>query len=240
MIRLLTQITQTDTVLSGYLNGYYGAYGAEQSFLQFYGDEHGNQLAVMDGTATVCWKEINREELLLFLFSQPNVRTVRTDAKTGVALAEFWGTEAVIRPVMKCEIAACAEGVTDSPSPRILYPFLVNIFPEMPSFEPWYLDVSHRLRHGFCHICAAKSGEEVISSAMTVAEWTNGAMIGAVATHEGHRSKGLAARCVTNLTAELQAAGKTVYISPKTEKAKRLYERLRFSVCDELAIVERK
>ena len=74
-----------------------------------------------------------------------------------------------------------------------------------------------------------------VASAMTVAEWQGGAVIGAVATDPKHRGNGYASRCVTALTRQLQQQNKQVYICPKNEYAKRLYERLGFTECDEIA-----
>ena len=237
MIRQMDGVTPTDDFLCGYLRGYQNAYGIAQPFLQFYADEHGGQMAIMDGVATVLWHE-DVEELQWFLSARADVHTIRCAATLAETLTRMgWKTQ--VRPVMRCESALVHEEDTVMPSIRELYPFLACVFAEMPPFDEWYVDVSHRVRHGCCRICAVENDGVVVASAMTVAEWENGAIIGAVATHYKYRRRGYAARCVTNLTAELQQEGKTVYICPKNDAAQRLCERLGFVCCDTVALLER-
>lgn len=238
MIKQIECINPTDSILGGYVQGYANAYGTEQSFLQFYADENGGQLALMDGVATVDWHD-ETEELVWFLSARADVHTVRCAPFLAMRLSSC-GWEAVYRPVMRCDTLVSVTQETAMPSIRELYPLLASVFAEMPPFDNWYVDVSHRVRHGCCHICAVESCGAVLASAMTVSEWGNGAVIGAVATHPEHRRRGYAARCVSELTALLQAEGKTVYICPKNEAAKRLYERLGFAQVDEIALLERK
>lgn len=239
MIRQTDTVVLTGEILSGYLAGYKEAYETSQPFLRFYGNETGGQLALMDGVATVEWPPEEGEELQYFLSAQPDIHTIRTSVPIANRLSQEWGTTPVVRPVMRCEASWEPVGQTMTPSLRNLYPLLQKVFPEIPPFESWYVDVSHRMRHECCHICAVEVASGPVSSAMTVAEWRGGAMIGSVATDERHRGCGYASRCVVNLTSLLQHRGKTVYICPKNEGAQRLYERLGFVVCGETAIVER-
>ncbi|MBR2338465.1 MAG: GNAT family N-acetyltransferase, partial [Clostridia bacterium] len=214
-----------DDILSGYIKGLYGAYGADQGFLRFYGDEHGGMIAVMDGTATVCCSESSYEETAWFLNAQPDIRTVRTDRSFAQTIH---GQALEIRSVMRCQPLPLSTVDAVSVSPRDLYPFLAGVFPDFPPFEEWYLDVSYRTRHGFCRNCAIVTGGAVAASAMTVAEWETGAVIGAVATAAEHRRKGYASACVTALIQQLQAEGKQVLICPKNSAAQRLYESIGF------------
>lgn len=236
MIRLeTTPFTFEGDILSGYLAGYGEAYGTDQPFLQFYSDENGSQLAIMDGVAIVRCGENAYEEIAAFLSLQPQVRYIRTDCQMAAFLKREWGTAYEVRPVMRCTVSLESGGDTVPLSPREIYPLLSRIFADFPSFEPWYLDVSYRERHGFCRNRAVVKDGAAVASAMTVAEWQGGAVIGAVATDPNHRGNGYASRCVTALTRQLQQQNKQVYICPKNEYAKRLYERLGFTVCDEIA-----
>ncbi len=237
MIKQIDRINHVDSLLGGYLSGYLKAYGTEQSFLKFYTDENGGQLALMDGTATIVWHE-ETEELRWFLSAQADIHTIRCSVSLAKRLT-FDGWEMTVLPVMRCETALAEVQKTVMPSIRALHPFLASVFAEMPPFDEWYVDVSHRVRHDCCRICAVENEGTVVASAMTVAEWDTGAVIGAVATHPDHRRQGYAAQCVSDLTAKLQTTGKTVYICPKNEGAQRLYERLGFVCCDETALLER-
>lgn len=238
MIRQVNTVLAGADFLSGYLFGYYEAYGADRAFLRFFGDENGGQLAIMDGVATVCWHE-DTEELSLFLSVQSDVRIVRSHPVIAQKLSLSLGGTTLIRPVMKCETQYTCVEKTATPLPRNIYPLLASVFPEMPPFDEWYVDVCYRVRHGLCRISTVEEDGKTVASAMTVAEWEDGAVIGAVATDECYRRRGYAARCVTALVAELQLMGKDVYICPKNESAQRLYERLGFVICGETAILER-
>ena len=237
MIRQTNTIASNDAFLCGYLLGYEKAYGTGQPFLSFYADENGGQLAVMDGAATIVWHD-EWEELQWFLSARADIHTIRCSPALAKRLAlPAW--ETTVRPVMRCTASLSDSRETVTPSIRAVHPFLASVFIEMPPFEDWYVDVSHRVRHDCCRICAVENEGAVVASAMTVTEWDDGAVIGAVATHPDHRRRGYAARCVTELAAQLQQMGKTVYICPKNEGAQRLYERLGFVCCDETALLER-
>ncbi len=231
-------LTFEGDILSGYLRGAYEAYGAEQAFLRFYRDEHGAVLSVMDGVATVRCGEGSREEIAVFLELLPEVSAVRTDAAMAKFLSDRWGSSYEVRPVMRCRVPLTATVETVSASPREVYPLLSRIFADFPPFEPWYLDTAYRIRHDCCRIQAVKN-EEVVASAMTVAQWETGAVIGAVATAPEQRGKGYASACVSALAAQLQREEKCVFICPKNEAAQRLYERLGFAAEGTLCWIKR-
>ena len=119
-----------------------------------------------------------------------------------------------------------------------IYPFLSHIFEAFPPFNAWYADVSHRRRRGLCRSAGVAADGQIVSSAMTVAETADAAIIGAVATHPEHRNRGYASACVTALAAELREEGKRVFIAPKNENARRLYARIGFEVCGEWGEIE--
>ncbi len=237
MIKQTERITDNGTVLCGYLRSAWNAYGPHHSFLRFFADDDGGQLSIMDGVATVCWHE-HVDELAMFLAAQPDVHTVRCDVFVAEKLRQVNDT-VTVRPIMCCKATVTACGAVTVPSLRTLYPLLTSAFDNMPPFDRWYVDVSHRMRHGCCHIAAVQQEDKTVSSAMTVAEWESGAVIGAVATHGDYRRRGYAACCVTALTAQMQSEGKHVFICPKNETARHLYETLGFDICGELALLER-
>lgn len=212
-------------------------YGAVP-FLQFYQGDQGSVIALLDGQATVWANEAEREEVALFLTMQPDVTAVAADVSTAEAMAAQWQTTVRTVPVMRCRKLQTPETLP-SASPRELYAFLEPIFPGLPPFEGWYMDVCYRERHGFCRNVAVISENRIVSSAMTTAEWQGGALIGGVATDPRYRRRGLAARCVGALTAGLQQEKRQVYICPKTEGAQRIYDALGFAVCDHMAMLER-
>ncbi len=240
MISQTNIIIENNDFLFQYLAGYYEAYGTAHSFLRFYRSDSGGQLCVLDGVATVCGSGFDTDELRLFLQMQPDISSICCNREVAERIQVFDKYSAIVYHVMRYEYAQKADTTVESSSPRPIYALLSKCFKQLPPFEGWYLDVCHRLRRECCHIAAICENGTPISSAMTVAEHKNGAVIGAVATHPSHRRKGYAGRCVTALAETMRMQGKTVYICPKTDAAKRLYESLGFVLHEETVVLERK
>ncbi len=239
MIRLVEQlpILQGDALPLLRVRALWECYGTVP-FIRYYVGDEGSAAAILDGQAVVYAVPSEREEFAWFLAMQPDISSVLTDAMMASAVAEQWGTAASTIPVMRCDTPQTAS-VTDVASPREMYAFLQPIFPSLSPFDSWYPDVCYRERHGFCRNVAVRDNGEIVSAAMTVAEWDGGALIGGVATAPTHRRRGLAARCVGTLAARLQGEGKAVYICPKNEGAQRVYTALGFAVCGSIAVTER-
>lgn len=210
------------------------AYGSDLSFLRFWSGDRGEQIALMDGQAVLVCDTASsgqeNDELLCFLAMQPEIHSIRTDAQTAEWLFKHLGgqleTGVVMQPSGKLTaVSAAVRSFTE----RETYPLLEQVFGNsVPPFEAWYVDVSHRRRHGLCRLVGIEERGEAADVAMTVAECTGHALIGAVATAPMFRGKGYASACVSTLTHCLQNEGKQVWLSPKNEKAKHLYERLGF------------
>lgn len=213
-------------------------YGAVP-FIRYYVGDSGSAAAILDGQAIVYAVPEEREELAWFTAMQPDIGSVLTDTATAEAIAQRWGSSVREYRVMRHDGLPLAGETLSHVSPRDLYAFLQPIFPGLSPFDVWYPDVCYRERHGFCRHAVVCEDGRLVSSAMTVAEWQGGALIGGVATAPTHRRRGLAGRCVSSLTATLQQEGRQVYICPKNEGAERLYTALGFAVCGRIAQTER-
>ncbi len=209
-------------------------YGVEQPFLRFWRGEYGSAISLMDGHAVMEVRQEERDELFIFLTMQPEIRSVRTDEDSARLLAALWPRSRLTSGlIMTPETTPVPPGgAVFVTSPRDLYPVLQAGFGEgLPPFDAWYADVSHRMRHGGCRAAVVREGETLVSCAMTVAEWTGGAVMGAVATRPECRGKGYASACVIALTDVLRSEGRRIYLCPKNEGAQRLYQRLGFVGC---------
>ena len=210
------------------------AYGATQPFLRFWRGENGSMISLMDGHAVLEVDPRERDEVFIFLTMQPDVWSVRTAQDDARLLAALWPhsqleTGAVL--TLRSPIQPTGQAVLTT-SPRELYPLLKSGFGNaLPSMDSWYADVSYRMRHGVCRAAVIMAGGRPVSCAMTVAEWRDGAVLGAVSTLPEYRGKGYASACVSTLSTVLQEEGKQVDICPKNETARRLYERLGFVLC---------
>ncbi len=226
----------TDSVLIGRLSSWWEAYGNHPHLARFYTDQNGSCAAVLDTQAVlVCKTAAAREEFASFFALQPHIKTLYTDVETAKVLALPFS----VQSVMKYE-GKPADNVLDQASPREIYEVLVAVFADFPPFEPWYLDVSYRMRHNLCHQSSAWENGKLVATAMTVAEWGKGTLLGAVATLPECRRKGYAAHCVMALVSYFVKQGKTAYICPKNENARRLYASLGFVEHEAVAYIERK
>lgn len=220
--------------------GLAAAYGTERPFVRFWSGEGGSRIALMDGLATVAACPQEREELALFLSMHPEIAAVRTDAALAQTLAAAgWAvkTGEVMTPAVRF---APPEAPVEALPAREMYPVLAAVFGEtVPPFDVWYADVSHRLRHDAARIAGIRENGQAVAVAMTTAECSGAALIGAVATLPASRGKGYAAACVSSLAAQLQREGRRVLLSPKNDRAKALYTRLGFVVCGEWGLAER-
>lgn len=206
----------------------YEAYGLDTSFLQIFADDSLTRMSLMDGVAVLHAPCGINDEWRCFISMQSDIRVVRTDADSAAVLADEWNVPYKSGDFMTyCETVTIESVQTDTARYEELYTFLSEYF-TLPSFDSWYVDVSHRVRHGSCHIASVLRNDYVVCNAMTVAETQNDALLGAVATHPQWRRQGLAAGCIGRLVEQLSA--KRVHISPVDEYARKLYEKLGFSV----------
>lgn len=241
MIRLYTDgpLPAPDTEAAVRIGSLAEAYGKDCPFTRIWRTDSGSFLSLLDGNAilNLCAQE-NRlseqsiEEVFWFLSMQPEIHSVRTDAETARRLAKFPAFSAAPRletgEVLCLEGALSAGPVSAVPATaREIYPLLSLCFDAaLPPFESWYVDVSHRLRHGVCHTAAIFREGAVVASAMSVAEYAGTALLGAVATHPDYRGRGYATACLRALAEQLP--GRRILLSPKNAYAAGLYAHLGF------------
>ena len=79
--------------------------------------------------------------------------------------------------------------VCENPYLPHVHALLDSCFDSMAPLNAWYPDVSHRIRHDCAKIATILDGENVVSTAMTVAETDTLAVLGQVATHSDYRGR---------------------------------------------------
>ncbi len=209
------------------------AYGLDVSFVQFFADDRGSIAALMDGFLSFyCVGELT-DEWCAFLLMHSDIHILHTDAMTATAFARKNGFPLTYGSVYKLERLS-----SGAPLPfnyaelvpyREIYALLAAFFDRISAFEPWYVDISHRIRHDCCHIATEYANDRIISIAMTVAETEEIALIGGVATVQEYRGKGAASRCIGQLISNLSQS--TIFIAPDNDRAAQLYKTLGFTRC---------
>lgn len=97
-----------------------------------------------------------------------------------------------------------------------------------PPFEDFYVDVNHKLRHNSTRICGIYDGSELVAMAMTVAESSMGAVLGAVSCHPDYRKHGFGSSVVKYISNQLIAENKTVYLHRAKNANRSFYSNLGF------------
>lgn len=209
------------------------AYGLDVPFIQFFADDMGCMASVMDGFCVVYSRHELNEEWRTFLRMHADIRIIHSNEEVIAKLADEMEA-----PYKKGEVMSLSNVSSEctlhkfdpqNVSLREIYAFLDTIFDDLTPFDGWYVDVSHRVRHGCCHIAIERDTHEsngLIGSAMTIAETDAAALIGGVATLPKYRGRGIATRCVSELLTLLPQ--KTVFIAPSNENSARVYAKLGF------------
>lgn len=206
------------------------AYGLHVPFIQFFADDDGSLASIMDGVCTFYCASLPNDEWCAFLQMHSDIKIIHTDARTASHLAEKWHVSFEGGSVMRYNGASSCvplqKNISNGESLREIYRLLSAVFDGFPSFEGWYVDTSHRVRHGCCHIATERDDGRLISVAMTVAETEDMALIGGVATLPSHRGQGAASRCICRLLGTLIQGN--ILIAPSDDYSEKLYSKLGF------------
>lgn len=232
----LAMLPRTETEVK--IAGWAAAYGWERPFLHIWTTERGSQIACMGRDALAAVEREDVDEAALFLSMQPLVQTVRADPELIQQLSQIRPGRVEQGAVMRLKHPALEPGEMAQPPLPDVYRLLGEVFAgALPPWEDWYVDVSHRLRHGYCRIMGVMEENKLAAVAMTTAECDTAAVIGGVATRPASRGRGYARHCVMNVAAALQKDGKAVWLSPKNEMAHTLYTRWGFEDAGEWAAI---
>ncbi|MBQ5841011.1 MAG: GNAT family N-acetyltransferase [Clostridia bacterium] len=213
------------------IGGLKEAYGIDVPFIQFFTDGEGSLLSVMDGVGVFYAAVPITEEWESFIAFYPSISRLHTDEKSGNRIANNGGWQEKSGVVLhfEGEAPSVEPPVTHAPSLPAVHTLLSACFDSFPPLESWYVDVSHRVRHGHCLVAAVMDEEKPVSVALTVAQAGRGALLGQVATHADYRRRGYAGLCINSLIYRLQ--GKDLYILPANDTAASLYKTLGFCPC---------
>ncbi len=97
---------------------------------------------------------------------------------------------------------------------------------EVPSYEDFILDMSHKIRHETAVCVGIREGEKLVATAMTVAQSETCAIIGAVATDKNYRKLGYGKKCVQALCRLLN--GRKIFIMRDESENECFYKSMGF------------
>lgn len=104
---------------------------------------------------------------------------------------------------------------------------LLNLAGMPVELEPFYLDLSHRIRHGAALALGEHMGGALVGCAVVSAVVEKSAVLSALAVREDCRGKGIGAQLVDMVQSALP--GHTLYIFRESGKNRAFYEKLGFA-----------
>ncbi|WP_050697119.1 GNAT family N-acetyltransferase [Anaeromassilibacillus senegalensis] len=210
------------------------AYGLDYPFARFWVQgEHAalcllDDVLVLDARPGADW-----EELASFV-RMAGARTVlcAEEAAQKMLLPAFLAGEIMVLDTTDAPEPACEW----NPSLRDVHALLCDCESASfvpPEFEPFYLDLSHRIRHGTARTVGFHQNGQLAACAICSACTEEAAVLSAVAVHPEFRRQGLGARAVRSLAASLHK--QKTYIFRADGENEAFYRALGFAGCGRFA-----
>ncbi len=203
------------------------AYGVRYDFCRFFKQGDSCCIAVFGASVVICGVSNDYGELAEFLqFS--GVADIFCSSECGMALSELLPFAAESVNIMRFCGALEASEVNDAPALSEVYDIVSRSFDI--DFEPWYLDMSHRVRHDVS-LCFVLDN----SSACVLQHDINGeALISQVATLPERRGEGLASRLIKEVCRRCE--GSDIFVICEGALLV-FYEMLGFEKCGECVVL---
>lgn len=196
------------------------AYGFSYDFARFYAqtDESGVLTAVisyLDNNATLAFLPSADLQELGSFFKAVGFSTLLCNDNFHFS-SNF--TEGVIMKSVRCFDVAPGMGVFDE------YPRLMDLFNfidyDKQDFESWYVDLSHRIRHGTAKAVALTVEGEIVSSGIFSSITEKGAVLTSVTTRPAFRRMGYGSALVKKMTADI---GRPVFLMREKDRNEEFY-----------------
>ncbi len=204
----------------------YLAYGLKYDFCRFYRQDN-CFLCSLDGSFVICGDVTDINELSQFLCMN-GFSDVFCSESVGVELSKLLNAECSFVNMMKYSGNDYYVSVNTEPKLSEVYDILKDGFDI--DFEPWYLDMSHRVRHGISKCYTLDN-----SATVTVQYCLNNeALISQVATKKDARGQGKASDIVKAVSSLLNP--NKIYVLCE-DKLVPFYQKTGYSVVDKKCII---
>lgn len=176
------------------------AYGTGERFLEHWVQLEDNEpravISRMDGNITIFCE--NADDELLEFIEAVGYNTVLADKKL---FPQYWSGEVLMKFVGQTNIKL-SDNIDLNPSIREVYSVLERCREEnfeVPNFDSFYPDISHRVRHNLSRILAYRLEGKIIACCMTSAETNSCAIISGVACLPEYRGRGYAGELIAKI-----------------------------------------
>ena len=201
------------------------AYGTEYDFCRFYAQYNDDGIVTailsrLDGHITLSHTDLfNSEELDEFV-NTIGYETLLCDGDFDMKCEYESGI--VMKSESKVEKSLSYAVIDD-------YPSLVDMFNlddySANDFSAWYVDMSHRIRHGCARAYSLSVNDEIISTAVFSSIYNGAAVLTAVRTLPEFRKMGYASALVSYMLFDTEG---DVYLMREKDRNKSFYEKLGF------------
>lgn len=202
------------------------AYGCKYPFALFYRqlDDSGNVTAIissLDKDITVSFNDelCNKDEIAEFI-SVVGYITVLCDESLHISNA--YDSGAVMKTAKKIELPCDYKEINE-------YPYLFDLYNFVDygenGFDSWYVDISHRIRHGAAKAVTLNIDSVIVSSAIFSSIYNGDAIITAVKTNPDYRGKGYGSSLVSAMCCDVSG---DVYLMREQDKNEAFYKKLGF------------
>lgn len=217
------------------------AYGTELPFarfwLQYAGEKPVAAVSALDGAVVLDAGEAADFAELADFLRAAGCKSLLCDGRV-VRLLGFSPDRAgkVLRHDRSARISVPRNGVEENPNIREVHALLCACEMSPPDFEPFYLDLSHRIRHGVALCVGVRRESRLVACAVAQAKTGRMAVISAVAAHPAFRRRGLGTLAVRALLARLPQP--EVFLLRAQRENEVFYRSLRFLPCGAWAEID--
>lgn len=204
------------------------SYGFDKSFACFWLDTESDvAFCMVDGAMLISGTILHTEETRSFL-KAVGAREILCAVKNAEAMnLPADGTGDVLRKLAAEEVGGAA--AEENVSIREIFGLLEETG-MVEEFEPFYLDLSHRLRHGGARVITSRDKEGLRGCAVVSAISEQAAILSAVAVREDCRRQGVGSDLVRR--AEAGLGGKWIYIFRDKDRNREFYKSLGYGKAD--------
>lgn len=204
------------------------SYGFEKSFACFWLDSNSDTVFCQtDGDMIISGTVLDGEETRAF---------IRAVGPNGI-LCAVKNAEVLELPIRQSGDVLrkqIPEGVAERMIPpsvniREIYMLLEDVG-MVQEFEPFYLDLSHKLRHGTAFVFSEYREDELAGCAVVSSLSESAAVLSAVAVQEKFRRQGIGSKLVEQ--AEKALPGKTMYLFRERDSNREFYRQLGYAHAD--------
>ncbi len=216
---------------AGKIRALLAAYGSDYDFCRFF-RQGSTYVSALDGAYVISASgDADVDELAQF-FCMSGFAEIFCSATIGMSLAEKLSADhALINSMSFTGSVLPSAEYNSAPSLSDVYSVISEGF-DIP-FEPWYLDISHRVRHGVSVCCTLDE-----KAALVIQHNINGeALISQVACRKAYRGQGIAAGLVASVAAAL--APSEVFVLCEDELIP-FYEKCGFILAGNYSVISRR